>query len=186
MNSTHSTPVPCLLDTWHRSESTLFRWLVKQCQDHDLAFDLLQETFLRALQQERAFCDITHQRAWLFRVSANLLADQWRANEKLSFDQQWLEKAVEMDDLAPTVDSLAQCLPKALRRLEPADKMIIEACDLNGMSQYAFAQQHGLSLSAAKSRIQRAREKLRQTLKTQCQIRFDDQQRVCCFVPRPD
>ncbi|MCG3728133.1 sigma-70 family RNA polymerase sigma factor [Vibrio cincinnatiensis] len=186
MNSTHSTPVPCLLDTWHRSESTLFRWLVKQCQDHDLEFDLLQDTFLRALQQEYAFCDITHQRAWLFRVSANLLADQWRANEKLSFDEQWLEKAVEMDDLAPTVDSLAQCLPKALRRLEPADKMIIEACDLNGMSQYAFAQQHGLSLSAAKSRIQRAREKLRQTLKTQCQIRFDDQQRACCFVPRPD
>ncbi|MGY5650222.1 sigma factor-like helix-turn-helix DNA-binding protein [Vibrio cincinnatiensis] len=91
-----------------------------------------------------------------------------------------------MEDLAPTVDSLAQCLPKALRRLDPVDKMIIEACDLNGMSQHAFAQQHGLSLSATKSRIQRAREKLRQTLKTQCQIRFDDQQRVCCFVPRPD
>lgn len=177
---------PCLLEIWHLSETGLFRWLLKQCHDQDLAFDLLQETFLRALQQEQAFCTITNQRAWLFRVAANLLNDQWRAAELLSFNEPLLEQVEDKVEPSPAVDSLAQCLPKALRRLTPEDKMIIEACDLNGMSQQAFAKQQGLTLSATKSRIQRAREKLRQILKTQCQIRFDEQQNVCCFIPRQD
>jgi RNA polymerase sigma-70 factor (ECF subfamily) len=183
MSKSATQAMPCLLETWHLSESLLFHWLIKQCHDEDMAFDLLQETFLRALLQENAFCDIDNRRAWLFRVAVNLLNDQWRMKAKVNFDDQvFTYISVESEQLTP-IDSLAQCLPKVLLRINSADKLIIEACDLNGMSQQEFAQKNGLTLSATKSRIQRARNKLKQTLKTQCQIRFDEQQRVCCFIP---
>lgn len=68
--------VPCLLTTWSRSEQMLFRWLVKRCGDRDLAVDVLQETFLKALQMNQSFCEIEHQKAWLFRVAANALTDE--------------------------------------------------------------------------------------------------------------
>jgi RNA polymerase sigma-70 factor (ECF subfamily) len=180
-----SSAVPCLLETWHLTESELFRWLRKQCGDEALAFDLLQETFLRALQKQKGFCDIQNQRAWLFRVAANLLTDERRQSNKFAYEHNFETHAGDKDE-TPVVDSLAQCLPKALKRLSATDKAIIESCDLQGMSQKAFAQQAGLSLPATKSRLQRARIKLRDTLKSQCQIRLDDQQRVCCFFPKND
>ncbi len=180
MNSENRTAVvPCLLETWHLSESQLYHWLLKQSGDAELSFDLLQETFLRALQRGKAFCDIENQRAWLYRVASNLLVDELR---KPTFVPVPDDLSLAPETLArPAVDSLAQCLPKALLQLSVAEREIIQQCDLAGMAQQTFANTHHLTLPATKSRIQRARKKLKQILKTQCHIRFDEQQRVCCF-----
>ena len=43
----------------------------------------------------------------------------------------------------------------------------------------------GLSLPGAKSRVQRARQRLRERLASACQVRLDVEGQVCCFVPRP-
>ncbi|EKO5121171.1 sigma-70 family RNA polymerase sigma factor [Vibrio fluvialis] len=176
--------VPCLLTTWSRSEQMLFRWLVKRCGDRDLAVDVLQETFLKALQMNQSFCEIEHQKAWLFRVAANVLTDEWRRHQR---DDELCDAAIPTltanTDEPEAVDGLTQCLPTALERLSEDDREIIQACDLNGLSQQAFAEQKQLPLSTVKSRIQRARAKLRDQLKTHCHIRFDDNHKICCFTP---
>jgi RNA polymerase sigma-70 factor, ECF subfamily len=178
-----SRVMPCLLESWHVTEPALFGWLMMQCGREDLAFDLLQETFLRGLQQKHSFCDIENQKAWLFRVARNLLTDEWRRRQR--FDD--IDVIIDWPDDSTTtlepIDSLAQCLPKALMMLSAQDRLILETCDIGGESQQQFALQHGLSLSATKSRIQRARSKLRMTLKVNCQIRYDDNQKVCCTFP---
>ncbi|SHO56575.1 sigma-70 family RNA polymerase sigma factor [Vibrio quintilis] len=184
VTQSHSSVVPCLSRTWHLSESVLYHWLLKQCGDQDLAFDLLQETFLRALKQDKAFCSIQNQQAWLFRVARNLLTDEQRKNIRFTPDAESTFNTLE--DIAeelPPVDSLAQCLPKALGKMSPADRAVIEACDLQGMSQQHYAASHDLTLPAVKSRIQRARLRLKEILKNQCRIRFDENQKVCCFFP---
>ncbi len=181
-NTTKQAVVPCLLQSWHLSESEIYHWLVKQSGDSQLSFDLLQDTFLRALQQQKKFCDIQNQRAWLFRVAHHLLCDAQRRQPKIVDIASYQQLESSLTDGRAAVESLAQCLPKALTKLSPAEQEIIRQCDLQGMSQQAFADAHQLSLSAVKSRIQRARKKLKQILQQQCQIRFDEQQRVCCFI----
>lgn len=171
---------PCLMKTWQAEESNLYYWLFKQCGDGELCFDLLQDTFLRAMQQQQKFCDIANQRAWLYRVAQNLLVDEQRYFGRWHSEIE-LPEPVWQPNQQPAVDSLVQCLPKALKRLCDEDRQIIEACDLKGQSQVEFSRQHALTLSATKSRIQRARQRLRGVLKSQCHIRFDDQQHVCCF-----
>ena len=42
----------------------------------------------------------------------------------------------------------------------------------------------GLPLATAKSRVQRARQRLRGQLAHACKLTFDDEGKVCCFVPR--
>ncbi|HMU16176.1 MAG TPA: RNA polymerase subunit sigma-70, partial [Thauera aminoaromatica] len=37
----------------------------------------------------------------------------------------------------------------------------------------------------AKSRVQRARQRLRAQLLRACQVQLDEHGKVCCFVPRP-
>lgn len=192
--------MPCLLSTWHSIEPKLFSWLIKKSHNEQTALDILQETFLRALQQAERFCEIENQRAWLFRVANNLLSDEWRHSNKQEKIASYLEDSdievsPKLDEMVDgglpfinlfdedPVDSLVQCLPKALLRLNSEDKEILEACDIKGMSQQDFAYASDLTLSATKSRLQRARVKLKKTLNAHCQVRFDDQHRVCCFTP---
>ncbi len=183
MNSTHPLPVPCLLDTWSATENALYRWLTQHCSCHDLAHDLLQETFLRALQRERAFCDIENQRAWLFSVAKNLIIDEWRKSGRLESLCDVNNQQLKETEREP-IESLARCLPKALACLSEDDRSVIEFCDLQGHSQQEFAKRHHLTVTAVKSRIQRARPKLREQLKVNCHIKFDEHHKVCCFTPK--
>ena len=60
------------------------------------------------------------------------------------------------------VDLLSHCLPRVLSELSPEDREAIVFCDIQGVTQRAFAERLGLSLPAAKSRVQRARQLARQ------------------------
>jgi RNA polymerase sigma-70 factor (ECF subfamily) len=80
---------------------------------------------------------------------------------------------------------MTACLPRALAELSAEDCEVLSLCDLEGMTQEAYAELKGLTRPGAKSRVQRARKRLREHLATVCQVRLDDTGRVCCFVPRP-
>lgn len=87
------------------------------------------------------------------------------------------------EDVA-TVDVLTGCLPRVLSELSDEDREAITLCDLEGLPQADYAQRIGLSLSAAKSRVQRARVRLRAQMSTACQVSLNDAGFVSDFVPR--
>jgi len=172
---------PCLTQAWRETRSELHGWL-RQRLDVD-ADDLLQEVFLRALRQGDAFCALDNPRAWLFQVARNALTDRLRAQRPQSELNDTLP-AAESEPPAP-VDQLTQCLPRVLGELSAADRLAIELCDIAGMPQHALAERLGISLSGAKSRLQRARLRLKARLVDGCQVCFDETGQVANFVQRP-
>ena len=171
----------CLTNAWAAHSRELRGWLRQRVGSPAEADDLLQDLFIKALRQGDRFCDLHNARAWLFEVARNTLTDHLRVHRD----------TVELpDDLAQnvddvdTVDVLTACLPRVLSELSAADREAITACDLQGMSQADFAKATGLSLSAAKSRLQRARLKLKALMSVACQVSLDDTGRVADFVPR--
>jgi len=92
--------------------------------------------------------------------------------------------AAEPEAVLAPVDGLAQCLPRVLAELAPEDRDAINCCDIEGMSQKDYAARLGLTLPGAKSRVQRARARLKARLTEACQVIFDTDGGVCCFVPR--
>lgn len=169
------------MQAWHSHERELRVWLRKQLRNTTDAEDMLQDLFLKALRQDKPFCEIDNARAWLFQVARNALADRLRVRrEQVELPD---DLPAETDELTP-VDTLANCLPRALSELHLEDRDIITHCDLQGMKQDDYAQQHGLSLPGAKSRLQRARKRLKAHLEIHCQVRYGDDGKVCCFVPR--
>lgn len=171
----------CLMHAWDRHEVELRGWLMARLGNPHDAEDMLQDLFLKALRQDRKFCEIENARAWLFEVARNAVADRMR----LKKDQVELPEdlAAEHDEIA-AVESLAACLPRALSELSEEDRDAITRCDLEGMTQEDYARLKGLSLPGAKSRVQRARRRLREHLTEACQVKFDAAGKVCCFVPR--
>lgn len=171
----------CLTTAWTAHESELRGWLLRRVGNAALADDLLQDLFLKALRQGERFCAVENARAWLFEVARNTLADHLRVARNM----------VELPDdlVAPTddtdaIDALSACLPRVLSELSADDREAITQCDLQGMSQADFARTKGVSLSAAKSRVQRARVRLRAQMSVVCQVQMDDGGRVSNFVPR--
>lgn len=174
--------LPCILDAWRSHESELRGFLAHRLADAHLADDLLQEVFLKAVRQGLGFCAIEDPRAWLFRVARNAMIDHARlAKPQVELPD---DLAQEEADAPAPVDRLSECLGRVLSEIPPEDAEILRKCDLEGMKQGDFAQTHGLSLPAAKSRLLRARFRLREIMTTNCQVTFDDAGNVCCHVPR--
>jgi RNA polymerase sigma-70 factor (ECF subfamily) len=156
-------------------------WLRHRLGNPAEADDLLQDLFLKALRQGDRFCSVQNARAWLFEVARNTLADRLRvARETVDLPEDLAAPADEPD----TVDTLTACLPRVLSELSAADREAITLCDLQGMPQAKFAAAKGLRLSAAKSRLQRARQRLRARMTQVCQVQLDDAGHVADFVPR--
>ncbi len=172
----------CLMRAWHDHEGELRGWLRKRCGNPVDAEDALQELFLKALRQGDRFCEIVNARAWLFEVARNALADRLRLSRNMV--ELPPDLAASIEESTP-VDSLAACLPRVLSELAPDDREAITLCDLGGMPQEEFARLKGLSLPGAKSRVQRARKRLRERMVNGCRVRLDATGQVDDFVPRP-
>lgn len=172
------------MQAWHAHERELHAWLTDRLNgDSSLAKDLLQDVFIKALRMGGKFCEVAHARAWLFEVVRNTLTDHWRRLRP----SEALDEALPAPepDVASAVESLASCLPRVLNELSEADRDAITQCDLLGMSQEAYAHRLGITLAGAKSRVQRARRRLKSQLMASCQVQLDEHGSVCCFTPRP-
>lgn len=171
----------CLMNAWHENEELIKNWLIKQTGNYDQSQDHLQDVFIKAMQHKDDFCSMNDAKSWLFKVAKNSFIDSYRKSK--------LEKGAVVDEeekqegpSEPVLD-LQQCMMRVISELELDDKEVIEQCDMQGVSQADYAKHKGISLSATKSRIQRARKKLRQQMITSCNIQFGAD-KVCCFTPR--
>ncbi|NMM18654.1 MAG: sigma-70 family RNA polymerase sigma factor [Rhodoferax sp.] len=172
----------CLTTAWSAHEPELRGWLRRRLDNPAEADDLLQDLFLKALSQGEQFCSVQNARAWLFEVARNTLADRLRVTrDTLVLPEDLPAPADELD----TVDTLTACLTRVLSELSAEDREAITLCDLQGLSQAEFAQRRGLSLSGAKSRVQRARQRLRERMTQGCQVQLSESGQVSDFVPRP-
>lgn len=189
------SPVPgydgnfaCVAAAWAAHESELRGFLRRQLVDGHAAEDMLQDVFVKAMRQGEGFCSLDNPRAWLFQVTRNALIDRGRvAKAHVPLDDGGIEIAAPPSEPIAPIDALAGCVARVLTELPPEDAAILRACDLEGQTQRDFAERHGLSLPAAKSRLLRERQRMRDRLTTVCRVNFDpDDGRVCGHVGRTD
>ena len=132
-------------------EAELFNFLASRLNTLEDAEDLIQELFIRLLQQGEKFCSIKQPRAWLYQVARNALIDRYRKqrafvdlDEKQPdtlFSEGLISEPFISEELNPAVmDLLDRCLWRNLEELPPEELAIIRQCDLNGMRQKTFAQ----------------------------------------------
>ncbi|HPG63079.1 MAG TPA: sigma-70 family RNA polymerase sigma factor [Casimicrobium sp.] len=180
-----ASPFACVTRACRAHESELRGYLRHRLGDDAAADDVLQDVFLKALRQGQVFCALDNPRAWLFQVSRNALVDRARATgrtEPLADDAH--ETVADAPEEVSAVDALTDCLARVLTELSLDDAAILQACDLDGQTQREFAGRNDLSLAATKSRLLRARHRLRDRLTTACGVRFDERGQVCCHTGR--
>ena len=178
----------CVSAAWAAHEAELRGYLRHQLADEHAAEDLLQDVFVKAMRQGQGFCSLDNPRAWLFQVARNAVIDRARlARHLVTLDDAEHDLPAPTAEVLEPVDALAGCVYRVLGELAPEDAAVLQACDILGQTQREFAEQHGLSLPAAKSRLLRARQRMRDRLTTACRVNFDpDDGRVCGHDGRAD
>ena len=146
-----------------RYEQPICSYLLRLTGDPARAQDLAQETFLRAYQ---ALCRGDHwenPRAWLYRVASHLATDDFRRRRRL----RWLPLS-SVDGARPAAEDIEDltaeqmAVRSALLALSTKYRVPLVLYVCEGYSVAEVARILGLSLSAVKMRLSRAREKFRQ------------------------
>jgi RNA polymerase sigma-70 factor (ECF subfamily) len=135
------------------------------------AEDLVQETYVRAMRFSHRFQPGTHLRAWLFQILRNTFLTFYRLRERepaLSEDGVAEGEAPMFHD-APELDverSTAHMdLERALRRLPEEFKTPLLLAEVEGLPLEDVARIMDCPIGTVKSRIFRAKERLRGHLK---------------------
>ena len=141
--------------------------------DGDAASDATQDGFLKAYRSLDKFRGGSFK-AWLMRIVANTCLDQLRARRRrqtTSFDELLdPEQAPCLIDRGrgPEEHAVNQELRRAIQlgmRALPADqRAVIVLSDVEGFSYAEIAQATGMALGTVKSRLSRARAKMRDSL----------------------
>jgi RNA polymerase sigma-70 factor (ECF subfamily) len=164
----------CVARAWQKHEAELRGYLRHRVGDDHAADDLLQDVFVKAMRQGRGFCALDNPRAWLFQVARNALVDRLRTRHGAEpLTEELLESAAAGAEPIAPVDALSECVARTLAELSDEDAAILRACDLEGQTQREYAAARGLGLPAAKSRLLRARQRLRDRLTQVCRVQFE-------------
>lgn len=169
---------------WDALSADLLAWFRRRT-DPATAEDLRQETFVRLMTGLPELDDDERVAAYAFRTARNLLIDHHRRQRpSAALDPE--RHAHERDALPDERISaeVARWLPGFIATLDPPTRAALELAELQGLTQLQVAERLGLSLSGAKSRVQRGRRKLRDTLLSCCAVELDRRGQITGYTPR--
>ena len=165
----------------------VFRMAKQITQNDDDAEDVLQEAFLKAYTHLDDFQGNSKFYTWIVRIAVNeaLMKLRKRRSDRsvpldepidTGEDEVAREIAVWEDNPEDVYsrEELAELLDEAVQSLRPAYRTVFILRDIEEMSIEETAQALGLSISAVKSRLLRARLQLRERLTRQFKKKGDD------------
>lgn len=168
---------------WQDFRLQIRSFLLRRVRDEALADDLLQETFIRIHRGLESIRIPGRVLPWLLRVARNVISDHYRQH---SFDGKEFEP-VDWNDLETAQNhnrELGRWLAGVARTLPEKYRSAFELVEIKGWKQREMANELGLTLSGAKSRVQRARAMLRRSLLDCCEVEFDRRGNAIDYRPR--
>jgi RNA polymerase sigma-70 factor, ECF subfamily len=155
-------------------QSMAYNLAYRILSDPDAAADATQDAFISAFKAMRKFRGGSFK-AWILRIVTNACYDQLRVKQRRPTDS-LDDLPVEQDHVAHLRDSaeqpdefvqrqqLNQVIQAGIRSLPADQRVILVLSDVQGLSYQEIAEVADLSLGTVKSRLSRARAKLRDYL----------------------
>lgn len=158
--------------------SPLLRYLSRYAGDRNVAEDLLQETLLRISRSLAGFEGRAKLRTWAFSIATRVAADHFRQPaHRLSIVE--VGETADACDPQPSVehrlvvDEMNACVRQVIDSLPEDYRSALVLHDLEGLTAEQTAEISGCSLATAKIRIHRARARLTDALRRECDFYRD-------------
>jgi RNA polymerase sigma-70 factor (ECF subfamily) len=169
-------------ELWKRYSRNLFATILKITRNHEDAEDALQESFLKAYLHMRDFRGKSKFSSWMTSIAINsalMSLRKRRSRPTFSIDSCDSDHSVDFREPAsgePSAEEL--CIGREQRRnigaavakLRPPLRGVVEIHLAQGSGVERTADTAGISISAAKSRLMRAKNEIRRSMGMRCQL----------------
>ena len=171
-DSMHLNTTPLQEQMWSEYRTRLHRFILKRINNPVAAEDLVQEILAKAYSQLDQLRDREKLLPWMYQATRNAIVDYYRKRKPAKeIDESLPVQNPDRDDAAEK--ELAGCIMPFIQQLPEAYRQAITLAEMEGLTQQQVAVQQGLSLSGAKSRVQRGRQMLKAMFLECCQIDRD-------------
>lgn len=151
-----------------RHQQEVFTLAVRLLGNHEMAADVAQDALIRAWRHLGSFRGEAAFSTWLHRITVNTAwSARHRARRITTTDIDLVEHELPgIDHVAIAGESLRirEAFRRALARLTPGARAVVVLKDVYGWSHAEVAESLGISVTAAKVRLHRARTALQRML----------------------
>jgi RNA polymerase sigma-70 factor (ECF subfamily) len=156
---------------WNGFSTRLGQFIRARVADPATAEDILHDVFVKFQGELEQFRQPAKIKGWLFLVARNAIIDHYRTRKPTAELSESLPVELPATD-GIEIKELHVQLRQIIDRLPEPYREAFVLTTFEGLAQQELAKRLGISLSGAKSRVQRAREQLKEMLLDFCQREF--------------
>ncbi len=158
---------------WTEFSDRLKSFITHRVSNQSDAEDILQEVFIKIHSRIDTLKDDTRIQGWIYQIARNTIIDYYR-NKRVPPEGP-AEVIQEFDEFAE--DSPAQEIASGLKglveKLPAKYAQALTLTEFQELTQKELSQKLGISISGVKSRVQRARTMVKDSLMRCCHFEFD-------------
>ncbi len=153
-----------------RHQELVFSLAYKLTGNREMANDVAQEAFIRAWKAIEKFRGDSTFSTWIYRITVNTawtLRKKAKKHNTLNIDDTYEPIVIDEKkdpELVAINSDLSSVLVNALDKIPIEQRIIVELKNIEGRSHKEIADYLDISVTAAKVRLHRAHQKLRQIL----------------------
>jgi RNA polymerase sigma-70 factor (ECF subfamily) len=158
--------------------------ICRKVNHEDCCHDILQDVYIKVMENIDKVEKADNIKSYLLKIADNAVVDHYRkeANKKNDAFSENFVLPLESPSNDLSLKLADCCLRTMIESLEPIYSEALILTELEGLSQQQYAEKTGISYTNAKTRVQRAREKLRKVILQCCLYEFDKYGNIisCC------
>ena len=149
-----------LEELYNLTERTLYGYTISLTKDHELALEIMQETYLKILSAAHLYKPMGKPLAWMFTITKNLFYSELKKKSRYdTVDPHELHRDQRFSYVTDEEDRLV--LEGVLSNLTEEEREIVLLYAVSGMKHREIAENLNMKLSTLLSKYHRALEKLR-------------------------
>lgn len=154
---------------WSQVQNELKGFVYKRVKDKALTEDIVHDVFLKVQTKIQQLQETDKIFGWIYQITRNTIIDHYRKSAKIidPKDIDWESTPTNYNDCV--TDALNELIPT----LPDKYRIPLEMTELQNMSQVEVAEKLNLSYTAAKARVQRARQMLKEKINKVLVVKTD-------------
>ena len=172
-------------DIYYEYHDRVKKFAISFVKDEWVADDITQDTFEKVQGNLGSLNDPAKISAWIYRIAFNLCQDHFRNTKKEIQNGRALVGQVQIQDVLPVdkkleLHQMNRCVQDKIGLLPESLKSVLIMYDVMGFRQKEIADVLAISPGNVKTRLHRARKKLKGILERECRLEKDERNIMVC------
>ncbi len=159
---------------WNNLSDELLRYINSKVSNIHDAEDILQVVFVKVYNKLNTLTDEIKLRSWIYSITNNSIIDYYRQKKTPTVDiSEYENNIIDESSDESLNDEVSNCINKLVLSMIDEQKEILDLYYNDNINHKEISDKLGISISASKMRLSRAKEKLKSTMFECCDFITD-------------